>query len=290
MVDESGGLGGGGDNCNGSGSASKPIACCGILVVLALRKVWNDRIHSMVENCSQKVDNVMTRVSSNKTLTRIKSSSMRLLDLATGRQETGDGYFRGSNVAEHRRTPKLSIHAAPFVSLKLIAELSLNDIKDLFRYVYEMNRNDFDRHTFLSNISSLPCRETIHIMDQAVRSSRGESSMQQMTVSTSIITEIPLLKESTDCSPLLDASDMDALYLVAVICIFAEWRTLRLVPPAGYHRYSIGMGLAKRDLIQNAQKIECAVHQYFHEIDARVASGDGNIEHLVSIDDPNIEI
>jgi hypothetical protein len=74
-----------------SNGASKPIACCEILVVLAIRKVWNDRVRSMVENYSQKVDNVMMRVSSNKTLTRIKLSLMRLLDLATGRLEGGDG-------------------------------------------------------------------------------------------------------------------------------------------------------------------------------------------------------
>ena len=87
LMEQSSGAGSG-----GTGSASQPMACCGILVVLAIRKVWNDRVGSMVENCSHKVDTVMMRVSSNKTLTRIKSSSMRLLDLATGRHEGGDGY------------------------------------------------------------------------------------------------------------------------------------------------------------------------------------------------------
>jgi hypothetical protein len=271
-----------GSGHGGGGGASKPIACCGILVVLAIRKVWNDRVGSMVENCSQKVDNVMMRVSSNKTLTRIKSSSMRLLDLATGRHEVGDGC---GSATENRRTPKLSIQTAPFVSLEMIAELSLIDIKDLFRYVLEMNHDDFDRHTFLSEINNFYCREVIHVMDRAVLSSRGvsaiaESSIPVPSISATIsISEIHV-EESTD-RVILDASDVDALYFVAVICIFAEWRTMRLVPPVGYHRYSIGMGLAKRDLIQNAQKIECAVHQYMHEHEKTNV----NKERLVSNDE-----
>ena len=241
-----------------SSGASKPIACCGILVVLAIRKVWNDRVGSMVENCSQKVDNVMLRVSSNKTLTRIKSSSMRLLDLATGRHEVGDG----CGVTENRRSPQLSIHAAPFVSTEIIAKLSLIDIKNLFRYVVAMNRQGFDRHTFLAEISNWYCREVIHVMDRAVMSSRGDSSMP---VSATIHESDTNPEVRTDQGEVLDASDMDALYFIAVICIFAEWRTLRLVPPVGYHRYTIGMGLDKRELIQNAHKMECAAQQYIYE-------------------------
>ena len=260
------------EQSSGGSGASKPIACCGILVVLAMRKVWNDRVGSMVENCSQNVDKVMMKVSSNKTLTRIKSSSMRLLDLATGRHEGSDG---GGSTVENRRTPKLSIHAAPFVATEMIAELSLNDIKDLFRYVLEMNQNNFDRHGFFSEIHNWYCREVIHVMDRAVQSSRGETSLRTQSVTatpppTTTINERPIgcIADGT----ILDVGDIDALYFVAVVCIFAEWRTLRLVPPVGYHRYSIGMGLAKRDLIQNAQKIECAVHQYIYEREKEQAS------------------
>ena len=269
LMEQSSGAGSG-----GTGSASQPLACCGILVVLALRKVWNDRVHSMVENCSHQVDTVMMRVSSNKTLTRIKSSSMRLLDLATGRHEGG----AESCLMENRRTPKLSIPTAPFVSSEMIAELSLIDIKDLFRYVLVMNQTDFDRHAFLSEINNFYCREVIHAMDRAVLSSRGESSIAGPSIATTI-NEVPV-EQTTDCAA-LDPSEMDALYFVAVICIFAEWRTVRLVPPVGYHRYSIGMGLAKRDLIQNAQKIEIAVHQYLHEQEKMHAHGNVNTEHVV---------
>ena len=245
-----------------SGGASKPMACCGILVVLAI-KVWNDRVGYMVENCSKKVDNVMMRVSSNKTLTRIKSSSMRLLDMATGRHDS-DG---SGGIAEYRLSPKLSLHSAPFLSSEIIAKLSLIDIRNLFRYIVEMNRTDFDRQLFVSEISSWYCREAIHVMDRSVMSSRGGESSMPTTATCSTTIHECIFTTTPEPTPnnapaQLDASDIDALYFVAVACIFAEWRTARLVPPTGYHRYSIGMGLAKRDLIQNAHKMECAVHQY----------------------------
>jgi hypothetical protein len=250
-----------------SSGASKPIACCGILIALAIRKVWNDRVGSMVDSCSKKVDNVMMRVSSNKTLTRIKSSSMRLLDLATGRHDSSDS---SGSILENRLSPKLSIHSAPFLSSEIIAKLSLIDLRDLFRYVLEMNRKDFDRHNFLSELSNWYCREAIHVMDRAVMSSRGELSIPATATSTTIAESIHT-PVRTDDGELPDASDIDVLYFVAVICIFAEWRTVRLVPPVGYHRYSIGMGLAKRDLIQNAHKMECAVHQYLYEHEKKYA-------------------
>jgi hypothetical protein len=231
--------------------SSKPWAF-GLLVVLAVRQIiqfGKSQVGSLVENCTQRVDDVMTRVSSSSTLTRIKSSvsasSMRLMDLATGRCGDSGGDKLGENRLENR-VPKIAVQHAPFLSLDSTKELSLSNIKNLFRYALEVNRNDFDTTAFRSKLSSKCCRDAIDSMDRAVLESRGSTS----------VLSLPPVRESKS-----EASDMDVLYFVAVVCIFAEWRSVRLVPP-GHHRYSIGMGLAKRDLIQNAQKMETAVHHY----------------------------
>jgi hypothetical protein len=238
--------------------SSKPLAC-GLFLVLAIRKLIQKgtrQVGSLVENCSQKVDDVMMRVSSNSTLTRIKSSmsasSMRLMDLATGRMEAGGGMNRFEF-----RLPKIAKLQSPFLSVETTAGLTLGDIKDLFRYSLEMNRSDFDRELFVSELNSVLCIDAICAMDHIVLAARGCT---------------PAKSSTSPHDSRSDASDMDALYFVAVVCIFAEWRSMRLVPP-GHHRYSIGMGLARRDLIQNAQKIELAVQLYmFNQVQSRSTS------------------
>jgi hypothetical protein len=234
--------------------SSKPIAF-GIFVALAIRKMWKDRMSTMVENCAHRVDDVVMRVSSNSTLTRIKSSvsasSMRLMDLATGRSDSSNNlHHNGNHYYIEHRSPKIAVLHSLFFSVEVIGELSLSDIKDLFIYALEVNQKCFHKMEFLSKLNNVHLRDAINAMDIAIMASRGHAS---------IISATPLHQSRST-----DASDIDALYFVAVICIFAEWRSIRLVPP-GYHRYAIGMGLAKRDLIQNAQKIEIAVHKYLHE-------------------------
>jgi hypothetical protein len=61
--------------------------------------------------------------------------------------------------------------------------------------------------------------------------------------------------------------DVDALYFVAAVRIFAEWRTLRLLPN-GYKRYAVALGLAYRDVLQNLAKIESGVHSYLKHCEA----------------------
>jgi hypothetical protein len=238
--------------------SSKPLAC-GLFVLLAIGKFIKKgtyQVGSLVENCSQKVDDVMMRVSSNSTLTRIKSSvsasSFRLLDLATGRIEAGVVVNRFEN-----RLPRIAILQSPFLSIETTAGLGLGDIKDLFRYSLVVNRSDFNREAFVTKVRNTKCRDAICSMDQIVLATRGFMSAKSL----------PSQLEYKSY-----ASSMDALYFVAVVCIFAEWRSLRLVPP-GHHRYSIGMGLARRDLIQNAQKIELAVQHYmFNQVGSRMSS------------------
>lgn len=245
--------------------SSKPLAC-GLFVILAIGKFiqkGKSQVGSLVENCSQKMDDVMIRVSSNSTMTRIKTSvsasSMRLIDLATGRIEAGVERL-GVNRFENR-VPKIAVLQSPFLSVEATAGLTLSDIKDLFRYLLEVNRTDFDRESFVSKLKNPMCLDAICSMDQIVLAARGGTS----------VTSVPSTHESR-----FNASDMDALYFVAVVCIFAEWRSLRLVPP-GHHRYSVGMGLARRDLIQNAQKIESAVQHYlFNQEQRRMTSGHSN--------------
>lgn len=61
--------------------------------------------------------------------------------------------------------------------------------------------------------------------------------------------------------------DVDALYFVAAVRVFAEWRTLRLLPK-GYKRYAVALGLAYRDVLQNLAKIESGVHSYLKHTEA----------------------
>ena len=247
--------------------SSKPLAC-GLFVLLAVRKLiqkGTNQVGSLVENYSQKVDDVMMRVSSNSTLTRIKSSvsasSMRLIDLATGRGESGCQVF-GENRFENC-LPKIAVLQSPFLSLETTSDLSLGDINCLFQYALHVNRCDFDKESFISKLNNAKCQDAIRSMDHIVFFALGCMAAQSVP---------PAAHGSSS-----DASDADALYFVAVVCIFAEWRSLRLVPP-GHPRYAIGMGLARRDLIQNAQKIETAVHHYlWNQEQRRMTSGHSNL-------------
>jgi hypothetical protein len=129
-----------------------------------------------------------------------------------------------------------------FARLDYIEKLSLGDLTVLFRYAASVNHADFDRKQFLAGGSDL-IRAIVTAIDLAVKVSRGSSSGAAKIASDS------------------KKGDIDALYFLATIRIFAEWRTVRMVPN-GFKRYSIAMNLAYRDVLQNSAKIETAVHAY----------------------------
>jgi hypothetical protein len=222
----------------------------GVLLLFVVGKAIQMGRHywgQVVVKCVHQVDDVMMRVSSSHALTRIRSSvsasSMRLVDFAIGR-DTGRGVETRS---PSRRSPEITANT-PFLPVQTTADLSLCDIKHLMRFAVDVNKRDFDEMSFLSKLSE-PCREAVDAIDRVVMASHGYNT----AISKSPIREnYPV------------AGDVDALVFTAVVRIFAEWRSLRLVPD-GHQRYAIGMGLAKRDLIQNAQKIETAVHDWIND-------------------------
>ena len=146
-----------------------------------------------------------------------------------------------------------------FARLDYIGQLSVKDVSVLFHYARVSNKSDFDRKVFLSEQSKL-IRSMVTAMDMAVTVSRGTLAAGKKIDSAAL------------------PGDIDALYFVAASRIFAEWRSLRLVP-SGYKRYSVAMGLALRDALQNLMKIENAVHSY---LKCQVAAQDGNIEAIPS--------
>eukprot|EP00546_Thalassionema_frauenfeldii_P011850 CAMPEP_0178908246 /NCGR_PEP_ID=MMETSP0786-20121207/7816_1 /TAXON_ID=186022 /ORGANISM="Thalassionema frauenfeldii, Strain CCMP 1798" /LENGTH=370 /DNA_ID=CAMNT_0020580127 /DNA_START=646 /DNA_END=1755 /DNA_ORIENTATION=+ len=70
----------------------------------------------------------------------------------------------------------------------------------------------------------------------------------------------------------------DALYFCAASRLIVDWRAVKAVPEE-YKAYSVGMKMAKRDLIQNIAKVEDGVHKW---IDSKVSAG------IEEIDSPTI--
>mmetsp|Transcript_23089 Transcript_23089/g.54519 ORF Transcript_23089/g.54519 Transcript_23089/m.54519 type:complete len:579 (+) Transcript_23089:284-2020(+) len=134
-----------------------------------------------------------------------------------------------------------------FTRLDYIERLSINDVSILFRYAGEANVEGFVKKQFLDDQNEI-VRAVITAIDMAVNVSRGSLSEETKLVSK---------RERTE-------GDMDALRFVAVTRIFAEWRTLRMVPK-GYQRYTVGLSLAYRDVLQNLEKIERGVHVYLKQ-------------------------
>jgi Glycolipid transfer protein (GLTP) len=135
-----------------------------------------------------------------------------------------------------------------FARSDYVERLSSNDVALLYRYASNVNVAGFDKAKFLADQSQI-VKAVITAMDMAVKVSRG------------CLKEPTKLVERTE-------GDVDALYFVAATRIFAEWRTLRLVPK-GYQRYAVGLSLAYRDVLQNLEKIERGVHEYlrYHQVE-----------------------
>ena len=222
---------------------------CSLLVALLLGKLrWETVI-----SCAYQVDEAVTKVSSSQTLTRITScmstSSTRLVELAKG---TGCRWAEAARCAKtmERRTHQISA-PEPFLSEEKIAELSLSDLKDLMRFALDVNRLDFQSQAFLSTLHP-GAREAAEAINQVVTASRGAKT----ALST------PSFLRGGDVSGIMGAAaNMDALSFAAAVRVYAEWRSLRLVPE-GYQRYAVAMNLARRDLLQNVQKIETAAQNW----------------------------
>mmetsp|Transcript_20779 Transcript_20779/g.49345 ORF Transcript_20779/g.49345 Transcript_20779/m.49345 type:complete len:856 (-) Transcript_20779:167-2734(-) len=167
-----------------------------------------------------------------------------------------------------------------FVRADYIERLTINDVAMLYRYAANMsnccNSHDrntsraseedtFDRTTFRNEQSEI-VQGVITAIDMAVKVSRGGLADPTTTTTTTVAASTKSDSSSstgeadTDDSTLLGG--IDALYFVAVTRVFAEWRTLRLVPD-GYQRYAVALGLGYRDILQNLEKMERGVHSYY---------------------------
>jgi hypothetical protein len=203
-----------------------------VVYALLLRLIVSNKSHRLqewIKDVHDTTNTAMTRVTSSDAVSRIRSSvaassCARLLNL-TGCSQQDD------------RTMVISA-TEPFLPLDQVARLSLLDMKDLFYYAKHVNNGSaFAREKFLKNLR-LSARLAAHALDEATASSRGSAALPT------------------------SQTDIDALYYAAVLRLFAEWRTVRLVPTGSNQRYSFGMGLARRDLVQNISKIEDAAHQW----------------------------
>lgn len=204
--------------------------CTYIFLVKFILSNKSGRLRAWVKDFRASTNSAMTKVSSSETVSRIRSSvagssCVRLLGLA------------GCGGKHEDRTMIISAKES-FMSLGEISDLSLVDLRELFNYGRQINNTStFNRDEYISTVGPL-LRLTIKALDEVTASSRGG---------------VPLPESQ---------NDMDAFYYAAVLRIFAEWRSARLVPQCSSQRYSLGMGLARRDLIQNIDKIETAAHQW----------------------------
>jgi hypothetical protein len=142
----------------------------------------------------------------------------------------------------------------PFVSLDVIAQLTLGDIGECFRYVMESSNMDFSEAKFYnsqaSSITQPYLRQVIQGIQSAVDRSRGKKVIDWSRTNDNSSSEI----NSKTIA-------VDALKFSAAMRVFAEWRLLRQVPD-GYKGFAIGMSLGHKDVVQNIIKIEESAHNY----------------------------
>lgn len=144
------------------------------------------------------------------------------------------------------RTPVISTQQ-PFVSLDNIAELTLSDVAETFRYAVISSNEDFSESKFFSSVEPR-LRVVIEGMKHAVSRSRGEDALDFVRTS----------QGRTNNS---NGDSLDALKFAAAMRLLAEWRLLRQVPD-GYKGYAVGMQLGHKDVVQNIIKLESAIHEY----------------------------
>jgi len=157
---------------------------------------------------------------------------------------------------DHDHERQLIISASnTFVSTAIMDEMTLADMAHIFLYASKLNQHGFDRSRFLTECRP-PTQKALDAFDNAMACSRGPK----------VAIFVPAPRKQEDGATASTSDSMDALAFCAVARIFAEWRNLRAVPP-GCPGFAFGLGLARRDLVQNIRKIEQAAHAWldFHE-------------------------
>jgi Glycolipid transfer protein (GLTP) len=154
------------------------------------------------------------------------------------------------SVAPRRTTPIAISAAVPFVSVQTIAQMTLADVTETFRYAVLSSQSNFNEGKFLASVSPL-VRTVVLRMAAAAATSRGPG--------------VSPTRLSRDGRPEFGA--VDALLFCAAMRIFGEWRVVRQVPD-GYKSYAVGMTLGQKDIVQNLHKMEVAVHAWLDSHDA----------------------
>lgn len=190
--------------------------------------------------------------------------------------------LRGFSLATCRRVPPENdleiVISSPslFMSQKDLDNLTVREITSIFRYATEVNRMTFERTAFVSKLSSR-VTNVLAAMDVAVSASRGS------TVGTGRVLGD---RKRTSVS-----GNIDALYFLAAVRVFADWRCTRLVPE-GYRRYSMSVSLGRRDLVQNIGKAERAIHRWIkarQEASLSHQDGDNVIREYPVVSSPTID-
>ena len=201
-------------------------------------------IQRQFSRISKATSQAFQQVASTEALTNIRSTvSMRSIHIF--------GHAHDDKLCG-KRSLSLSLEDS-FVNDSHVASLTLRDVSEVFRYVFESGSIDFDYKEFVSDLSD-PARLAIEKLEIALLQSRGERVSQHQ-----------------QCPKTSEFGSVDALAFVGACRIFAEWMPIRLVPD-GYGRYAFGMGIGRRDMIGNIAKVEKAVHAFF---DAKVPQAQG---------------
>lgn len=206
-----------------------------LVTALFVLQRTSKNVHDWVDGVSSTTTCAINKVSSNPTLSKLRTSmgtsSMKLLTLASKQAARFGGRDR-----YHVLSSKVS-----FVSETDTEKLSLSDLAEVYHFSINLNRPGSSHKVLTGPHPTL--QNAIDALESAVALSRGVHNQ---------ISEFPASASY---------GDIDALAFVAACRIFADWRTLRLVPE-GYQRYAVGMKLAHRDLLQNISKTETSIHRY----------------------------
>lgn len=165
--------------------------------------------------------------------------------------------------------PSIMAGVDPFVSTEVIAQLTLEELGDIFYFTVMHNSKEFDRE-ILSSMSPA-VKKIVNTIEEVTGQIRGSGVLPSSTSAT-LDGEGGLTSEW--------CGDVDALSFLALMRVFAEWRVLRQVPDGyrgevaiTYHfaclttplGYAVGMNLGHKDVVQNLAKVELAVHLWIIE-------------------------
>lgn len=206
-----------------------------LAIIVLTRRRWQKARQQQQNNGIMAKRESSSVVSSLATLKQVSSSASfaRLSEAMRGCFKNGD--FVASISAPES-----------FVPTSLLEKISLQELSTIISYTLECNRSEFDEAACLAKIGSPHVKEVIAAVHTAVMRSRGVNVLPSK-VSGSV-----------------SGGDFDALYFCASMRLLVEWRSIKIVPEE-YKAYAVGMNVAKRDLIQNAAKVEDAVHRWIEQ-------------------------